>query len=228
MGEQKRLLVLCCHGVYDKGEFYADRPAEKEVYQDHIRLAFDIMREKTYDVLIISGGYTKLQVEKSEARGYLEWADEIGLDKTGLVILLEEYARSSAENLLFSMCRFYQYFDYFPEKVGACTLHWKKEWFERVIAPALCLPKFAVKTVKNEKEKLTDLMKQFPAGEVKCFDPHDVVNDNCMDPLEIRKDVWKRDRWKKGHPYTDINSAFGKMFGKLDEMKYLYPWKQKV
>jgi len=228
MGAHKQVLVLCCHGVYHKGAFYADRPIEREVYEGHIRLAFDAIRQKAYDVLIISGGYTKLEEEKSEARGYLDWADEMGLDRTDLVILLEEYARSSAENLLFSICRFYQYFCCFPEKVGSCTLGWKKEWHKEVIAPALCLPKFAVETVENEEMKLKELKERFPNEKVICPDAHEVAENNRGDPLEIRKDVELRDRWRKGHPYASINAEFGKMFGNLDEIKFFFPWKQKV
>ncbi|TET41602.1 MAG: hypothetical protein E3J60_04170 [Dehalococcoidia bacterium] len=214
--DHKKLLVLCCHGVYHKGGFYADRPIEKEVYEDHIRLAFSTIRQKAYDVLIISGGYTKPEEEKSEARGYLDWADEIRLDRTDLVILLEEYARSSVENLLFSMCRFYQYFGYFPEEVGACTLHWKKEWFEEVIAPCLCLPNFKVLPVEGEAKKLKEIGARLP-------NPHEVANKNRADPLEILRGgkVQKRDPWKIRHPYADMKE-FKHLFKRLATIEY--PW----
>lgn len=156
MGERKKLLVLCCHGVYHKGEFYAEHPYEAEIYKGQIRESFNALKEERYDILIISGGYTKREVEKSEARGYLDWADDLGLARTGLVIL-EEYARSSVENLLYSMCRFYQYFEYRPEEVGAYTLCWKKKWFEQDVAPALCLPNFHAQAPQGEEEKLRKL-----------------------------------------------------------------------
>lgn len=207
----KKLLILCCHGVYHKGEFYTERPKEREVYKDHIWTSFNALKGGRYDTLIISGGCSKPQVEKSEARGYLDWADELGLARTGLVIL-EEFSRSSVENLLFSMCRFYQYFGYFPEKVGSCTLFWKGKWHKEVIAPALRLPNtFEVITVEKEKEKLEEV-----GGLVR--DSKQVANDNKGDQLEILKDVKQRDRWKKEHPYANINKEFEDLFEKLAEI----------
>jgi hypothetical protein len=236
MGEQKKLLILCCHGVYHKGEFYADFPAEAEFYKEHIRESFNAIKERRYDVLIISGGCTKYPVEKSEARGYLDWADDLGLARTGLVIL-EECARSSLENLLFSMCRFYQYFGYFPKEVGSCTLFWKKEWQEQVIAPALCLPNLHVLAPNKEEEKLRkNWTRPYPYKE-----STKVANEHRDDPLEIRgaKKLQERDFWKKEHPYASINDDFGKLFKKLEEMKEegntnpdelkpFYPWRQKT
>jgi len=236
MGEHTKLLVLCCHGVYHRGEFYTEYPNEAEFYKEHIRESYNALKEGTYDVLIISGGCTKYPVEKSEARGYLDWSDDLGLARTGLVIL-EEYARSSVENLLFSMCRFYQYFNDFPEEIGACTLCWKKGWFEQDIAPAFCLPAFHVLAPEGEEEKLRKTW----ARHYKYRDSDQVANDNRADPLDILnpKKLLERDRWKKGYPYANINTDFSKMFEKLDEMKKegntnvedlkpFYPWKPKA
>ncbi len=210
----KRLLILCCHGVYHKGEFYTERPKEREVYKAHIWTAFTALKDGRYDTLIISGGCSKPQVEKSEARGYLDWADELGLARTGLVIL-EEFSRSSAENLLFSMCRFYQYFGYFPEKVGSCTLFWKEKWHKEVIAPALRLPNtLEVVTVEKEKEKLVKSGVLPP-------EPDEVVNNNKRDPLEIQR-IGEfeqcRNPWKKGHPYANIGKEFKDLFEQLADI----------
>lgn len=216
----KKLLILCCHGVYHKGEFYADRPQEKEVYQGHIGTAFNALKAGKYDTLIISGGCSKPQLEKSEARGYLDWADELGLARTGL-ILLEEFSRSSAENLLFSMCRFYQYFDYFPEEVGSCTLFWKEKWHKEVIAPALQLRDFTVETVQNERQKLKELQAKYPTERVFSPDRHtiaEITKKESKDPLELLKNVEDRDLWKKGHPYANINQEFRDLFGQLAEI----------
>jgi len=235
MGKQKRLLVLCCHGVYHKKEFYANYPSEAEFYKEHIRESLNALKEGKYDVLIISGGYTKYPVEKSEARGYLDWSDDLGVARTGLVIL-EEYARSSVENLMFSMCRFYEYFNDSPEAVGACTLHWKKDWFGQVIVPALCLPNFQVIVPEGEEKKLRkSWARPYPYKESIV-----VANDHRVDPLEIceTEKVQQRDPWKKGHPYANINAGFSRMFGELDKMKEqgntnaddlkpFYPWRQK-
>ena len=201
----KSLLVLCCHGVYNKDNFYADRPYERDVYLDHIKFAFSLMKNKEYDVLVISGGCTKSQIEKSEARGYLDWADNEGLVFGNIKVLLEEHALTSSENLLFSMCRFYQYFGEFPNKVGSCTLVWKKPWQEKVIATALHLPNFQVVTVKDEWEKLKKFDNLFSLYTKDLLTTCDsVLKNNENDPLELKKDISKRDIWKKGQPYACI------------------------
>ena len=215
MGHNK-LLVLCCHGVWTKEAFYAEFPGEKPIYENHILIAFNALRERKYDVLIISGGFTKKETKKSEAKSYLDWSDDLGLNREDLNILLEEYARSSVENLLFSMCRFCQEFHYFPEEIGACTLHWKKEWFEEVIAPCLCLPNFKVLPVEGEAERLKEIGARLP-------NPHEVANKNRADPLEILRGgkVRKRDPWKIRHPYAGIKE-FKHLFKRLATIEY--PW----
>jgi hypothetical protein len=200
MKERERLLVLCCHGVYHRGRFYAERSQEQSVYENHIRASFDALKKEQYDVLIISGGYTKTEVEKSEARGYLDWADDLGLDGAEFIILLEECARSSVENLLFSMCRFYQYFGYFPKEVGACTLSWKDIWFEKVIAESLRLSDFHTLKINGEEASLRKIEGAiFPNRK-------EVTEKNKSDPLErlSAQKVLRRDPWKKGNPYEGI------------------------
>ena len=224
--KKSNLLVLCCHGVYDNGDFYADRPIEKDIYLKHIEQAFMLLQKNKYDVLIISGGYTKPQVEKSEARGYLDWAKEekrLGLYWQKMDVILEECARTSAENYLYSICRFYQYYGNFPLKVGSITLGWKKSWHEKVIGPALS-KEIAVELIEGEWEKLKEINPSF--GLIKDNNGdlakacEQVLKNNSgekLDPFEAKKNIEDRDIWKKGHPYQNINNDFKEFFDKLKE-----------
>ncbi len=99
------LVILACHGVYDYDLdcMYAEHPEDRPVYESHINFAFNHLKWRSYNspLLVISGGFTKIQKYISESRSYIEMARKIGLNIPGN-IELEEYALTSIENLLFS------------------------------------------------------------------------------------------------------------------------------
>lgn len=222
------VLVLCCHTGYFKIPLSSEfqRPAEIPVYQKHLVTAFQLLRR--YDILVISGGYTNPSIEISEAKGYLEWAVDKGIISRNKLyklsrekkILLEEFARSSVENLLFAMLRTYQVFQEWPLSLHAITLQWKKKWFEEIIAPCLKLPKFKVLETPfpdEKKEKLIEIGGIFP-------DPQMVAESNREDPLEFQRGQ-ERDFWKKGNPYE---SQFPEIFHSINNQKIptSWPWEQ--
>lgn len=201
----KRLLILCCHCVYHEGNIYSEFPEDKPVYEQHLRESIRALQEGHYDVLIVSGGFTKGELGKSEARGMLDWAKDLNLNTAG--VLLEEYARDSFENVLFSMCRFFQEYKQFPRSVGVCSWKSKKRRFE-IIADALRLPNYSFLGI-GEKEEIDE-------REAKLLD---IVID---DPLHCKPSLAyvrrKRDPWNKGNPYAEINE-FSDMFSILDLME---------
>jgi hypothetical protein len=225
MTGRKRLLILHCYGVYHRGTFYGKYPEHIQVYKAQLRKAFELLNSGGYDVLIISGGYTKKEVEKSEARGMLDWAEDLGLTNKRGIILLEEYARDSLENLLFGMCRFFQFFGEFPKAVGSLTWKFNKERYE-VFAQKLKLPNFEVITlgeIKGEGEiaqKWARLAKEDPFYQKQ---------------PDSKEKYLKRDPWKKTNPYASINADFQRLFtkfneikekkGRLEEATNFFPWK---
>jgi len=225
--ERKSLLILHCYGVYHRGDFYTEHPETTDVYRVQLQKSFDLLNNGSYDVLIISGGYTKPQVEKSEARGMVDWAENLGLlrRKKDAVILLEEYAKDSLENLLFSMCRFFQFFGKFPYSVASCTWRFNAERFQ-IFARKLLLPRYEVIAVgtQPDEEKIARKWAEFAER-----DPFYVKQ------LDSRKKYLARDPWKKQHPYGQINENFRLFFEKIAEIKegkgdvekaqFLLPWK---
>ena len=204
-GFPKHPLILCCHCVYDNGNIYSEFPEDKTIYEQHLRESIKSLRDRRYDVLIISGGYTKRDLEKSEAQGMLDWAQDLGLNMQG--ILLEEYARDSFENVLFSICRFYQEYEQFPKSVGICS--WKsKERRFRIIAHVLTLPNYSFlvigdkEEVKEREAKLLDL----------------VIDDPFHRKPSLAYMRQKRDPWNKGNPYASVE-RFKDMFETLDLME---------
>lgn len=101
----------------------------------HIELAFNELHHNIHNsVLIISGGFTKDKIEKSESLSYYEVAKQSGLTKNpyfsfGTNILLEEFARDSYENILYSLARFYKKYNKFPRTITIIGFGFKKERF---------------------------------------------------------------------------------------------------
>jgi hypothetical protein len=95
-------------------------------------------------LLIISGGQTRLSAGPiSEAWSYYDVARHNGWinQKHFPHVILEEYARDSFENLLFSLCRFYEVTRQYPKKVTVISLDFKKKRFEEVYRAAIGYPK---------------------------------------------------------------------------------------
>jgi hypothetical protein len=148
---QGSLLILCCHCIYDKGKIYSEFPEDSAVFELHLKRCVEAVNMGHYQILIISGGYTKKQLEKSEAKGMLDWAIDLGLNIDSSRVVLEQYARDSFENVLFSMCRFYEEFSRFPESVTACSWKLKERRFA-LIANALRVPRFSFLGIGEKKE----------------------------------------------------------------------------
>lgn len=100
----------------------------------HLELSLAELENIANSVLVISGGYTKSLIEKSESSSYLDLAEAVGLTKNpyfkiGTNILLEEYARDSYENVLYGICTFYKKFKRFPAKITIIGFGFKRERF---------------------------------------------------------------------------------------------------
>lgn len=198
--------ILCCHGVYYQGKMHSEFPEDRPVYEKQLRESIRIVQGKSYDLLIISGGYTKKAIEKSEAQGMVDWALDLRLDIEEIPFILEEYSRDSFENVLFSMCRYYKEYEQFPNRIGICSWKSKKRRFE-IIAEALKLPYHFLGI--GEKEALARAEAQ-------------QVERIRTDPFHrspyLASKRQRRDPWRKGNPYTRIQ-VFEDMFRTLNSME---------
>lgn len=106
---------------------------EAHCYLEHIRAGVSLAGEDPAALLIFSGGMSFAEAPgRSEAQGYYElaelhdWWGQSGLaERTHC----EEYARDSFENLLFSVCRFYQITQRLPERILIAGWAFKRERF---------------------------------------------------------------------------------------------------
>eukprot|EP01034_Spumella_vulgaris_P025385 gene25384-31842_t len=93
-------------------------------------------------VLIFSGGQTRRDVgPTSEAASYYYLAEEKKWIKSlESRVFLEEYARDSFENLLFSVCRFKEVTGYYPSRISVVGFDFKGNRFQELHRKAIGFP----------------------------------------------------------------------------------------
>jgi hypothetical protein len=106
---------------------------EPRFYLEHIRAGVDAATADPSAILVFSGGQSRERAgPRTEAQSYwmvaeqLNWWGNSVRNRT----TTEEYARDSFENLLFSVCRFYECTGRFPRRVKVITWAFKAERFE--------------------------------------------------------------------------------------------------
>ncbi len=123
------MVLLCCHGVYDSetDEFFAEHSGDRPIYEAQLQYAAAHVRwlARNDPMLVISGGPTKKQRQCSESRSYLDLAEQIGL-KLPTNTVLEEYALTSIENLLFGAYVYRQQRGCYPTSIHAVTWSFKE------------------------------------------------------------------------------------------------------
>jgi hypothetical protein len=136
--EEKKgtLVVLACHGVFDPqlNAFHAEHPEDTPVYESQIAYAFRhlVWRSAVSPLLVVSGGFTKIQRYCSESRSYLELARMLGLD-IPMNVALEEYALTSIENLLLSLYVYHQIKKIYPESIDVISWEFKRARFAQTL-----------------------------------------------------------------------------------------------
>jgi len=114
-------------------------------FLNHIRAGVEIIARNKQALLVFSGGETRLEGgPRSEAQSYWWVSDAHGwfghaTDSRNRAVT-EEYARDSFENLLFSVCRFYEVVGRYPESITVVSFSFKKERFETLHRAALRWP----------------------------------------------------------------------------------------
>lgn len=147
------LIILPCHSIYVGNEVsksVIDTPDEVGPGTDakdwilasfqkqsndqisflhHIYKAFSLLEKQQGSILVITGGYTKEAVKKSESGSYLEVAKARGIVHDDSSIFLEEYARDSYENVLYSLCLYRRKMGYWPDHVTVVGFEFKRYRF---------------------------------------------------------------------------------------------------
>ena len=116
----------------------AFQTGEPPFYIEHIKIGVDQLKLQPQARLYFSGGRSRAASHWSEAGTYDKIASHFNFWKTSETekhdlnerTFTEEYARDSFENLLFSLCAFYQRFNTYPQIVTVVGWAFKQARFD--------------------------------------------------------------------------------------------------
>ena len=212
--EYDNLVIVTGHSVYSGSDYM--RAGEEnswflEEYQMHagtanalveqIKVGVETAARDGKAILLFSGGKTrKLGGQVSEGSSYWQvsraynWFGEMSVEKRAFT---EEYARDSFENLMFSMCRFYELTGKYPMNTTVVGYDFKRERFEELHAKALKIP--SVRFAFVGTPEVMSFKKQFVEGEVKVRSLFEKDAYGCEAPLSEKRKL--RDPFAVGAPY---------------------------
>lgn len=178
-----------------------------QIIDAHIKSAIDVLIHDPSTILVFSGGQTRKDVGPySEALSYYflahykQWLPSDSQLESR--VALEEYARDSFENLLFSIARFKEITGHYPRKITVVGFDFKKHRFSTLHRKALQFPENNFSYLGVHSPAVTPLFDQSHAenGEavaVKEFE-HDFYG--CQD-AELKEKRRKRDPFHRSIPY---------------------------
>lgn len=169
---------------------------QTKTLKSHIQAAANIARPDPKALLIFSGGQTSLSSGPiSESQSYWQLAkhlEELIIDTQGNSLeertVVEEYARDSFENLLFSIARFREYTGRYPTKITVVGYGFKETRFRDLHRAALQYPSdqfnyIGIDPPNLDKEASSD-------GERRnAFIPFSADPFGCSDPILQEKRI---------------------------------------
>ena len=215
MGMEKveELIIVPGSAVYSARDFSAAKEetswalgayqlvqGEARTFLEHMEIGVKAAAKNQRSMLIFSGGKTSREAGSlSEAASYwqvaraLEWfGADAGVERRTFT---EEHARDSLENLLFSMCRFFEISRRFPKKITVVGYQVKSERFSQHLQ-ALGFPSgnfsYMGTTAVNEAE--------MKAGEVRLRAAYAQDPYGCRGDLAAKR--LQRDPFNVGAPYS--------------------------
>lgn len=141
----QELIIVACHAVFigdtkediymdDKWVLFPFQKGEPKFYVEHLKAGIKLASEKSNSVLVISGGRTRQEVLVfSEAGSYFKLAELegwFGFEDVKKRTYLERYARDSFENLLFSLCVYFNLYGKLPKKTYLVTWKFKQQRYD--------------------------------------------------------------------------------------------------
>eukprot|EP00892_Ulva_mutabilis_P005530 jgi/Ulvmu1/3349/UM156_0006.1 len=207
----KHMIIVAGHSVYVSHNFsdptknsnwylldYQNLPRQAESFVEHIRIGVREAAEDTNSVLVFSGGFTREDAGAvSEAGSYWHVADSLnwfGNTSVKSRVVLEDKARDSMENLLFSICRFRQFTGVYPQNITIVSYSFKEERFVQLHAAALGIPTDMISFIGTPPLDREGAEK----GEHKALQEFKHDPYACKDPLQKKRR--RRDPFHNGIP----------------------------
>ena len=147
--------------IWDDEESWFLFPYQKghnfpQIIKQHISTGIDMAIKNENSILIFSGGETRANVGPlSEGASYFFAANTLNEMKNNLQgrVYIEEHARDSFENLIFSICRFKEVTGTYPSKIYVVGFDFKKERFEKLHRYAIGFPAKSFKYIGLKPEQ---------------------------------------------------------------------------
>lgn len=207
----RNLIIVPGHAIQWCTDFYQpyDDPScwflydfqkkQLPIYLEHIKVGVQLAVADLQSILVFSGGQTRNGAgPRSEARSYYSIASAACLIQKSLLkrTILEEFARDSLENLIFSMARFRELTGKLPDKVTIVGFPFKERRFRELHRVAANIPEGALEYIPvivpgiNQTALVDDAY-------------HDFLNDlyGCGTKLMGKKN--SRNPYKQNHGYKD-------------------------
>lgn len=235
--EFREMTVLPCHTIFLLGrtgpgiaELDFSRvggfPGEGRFYLQHAMQAVLHSAEDKSRLNCITGGLTNSKaVGRSEAQSYLDVIKDhgwFGHQEVKGRTIIEEYARDSLENLLFSIVRFKQETSRWPDKITVVGWKFKEKRFD-LHRQALKWPqdRFTYIGVNNPEGKALDDALAAEAALVE-----KVKGDLFMVGPELASKREQRNPFHRRHPYRNVVPELTPFFDFLDRNTFTddLPW----
>ncbi|KAK6198802.1 uncharacterized protein RJT21DRAFT_122441 [Scheffersomyces amazonensis] len=228
------LVILPCHSIWKGGNSLGESRDEWHLvnfqiegydhlaFKDHIIQSIEYIKSDPHSFLILSGGQTKAESGPiSESLSYYQLATQLVEDEHKSSILsrisTEEYARDSFENVIFSICRFYELFNKYPDKITIIGFEFKRDRFLKYhLYEALNFPLHRVKYIGNSPtpKDLSDIEKQIYFKDLDDSEYKFAVKFFQEDWYGIRKPLASkkasRNPFKRWHGYAHSNPSLSK------------------
>lgn len=153
------LVVVACHSVYSSLDFknpedtsawalldyQKSTEGQTHSFLEHIMIGVEEAAKDDAALLLFSGGQTRKSAgPRAESMGYWMVAESMDWFDTGRRVrnraFTEEHSRDSLENVVFSLCRFYELTGKYPEHLTIVSYEFKEQRFLDLHAASLGWP----------------------------------------------------------------------------------------
>lgn len=158
VGNIYKLIIIPCHSVININNisnskndnswillpYQKDNSIGKNIFNNILKGFEYLNKECDKSLLIFSGGQTRKEagpLSEAQSYYYISKHEKIITKENENNIYLEEYSRDSYENLLFSICRFYEITGKYPLEIYIVGFDFKKYRFENLHRKAIGFPK---------------------------------------------------------------------------------------